>query len=174
MPDNVFCFFSFCKYTIFLIMKRKTFSKLFLFFLFSVLALSPISCDNNDGVSNCFPNQYINFSINLNASTYYKLQTPGGWDYTKGEDGTGTRGLIIYNIDGRNFHIFNRNAPHLCPDSNTTLEVITDSDGFQKIHCPKDGAKWLLFSGEPLEKANIPPRKYHNYQISNGILHIFN
>jgi len=155
-------------------MKRNVYRSLFsIFLVFSGLQTLQ-TCSDRDGTVSCFPRQYINFQINLNGAAYYKLLNPGGWDYTKGEDGTGSRGLIIYNLDGRHFKIYDRNAPHLCPDGeSTTLEVITDTDGILKVFCPKDKAKWLMFNGEPKQNVQVPPKTYP-YTITNGILNIYN
>lgn len=141
----------------------KTFFSIFLIF-------SSLSCADRDGTVSCFPRQIIDFEVNLNGSTYYQLNNPEGYVYTKGEYGTGIRGLIIYN-SGNGFLAYDRNAPHLCPDGDTTtLEVIKDTDGFLKIYCPKDGAKWLLQNGQPLEKASTPAKQYRVSRSNNGFL----
>lgn len=142
-----------------------------------ILIFSSLSCADRDGTVSCFPRQIIDFEVNLNGSTYYQLNNPEGYVYTKGEYGTGTRGLIIFNSNsGNGFLAYDRNAPHLCPDGEeTTLEVIKDTDGFLKIYCPKDGAKWLLQNGQPLEKASVPAKQYRVSRSGNGFLiHIYN
>lgn len=144
--------------------------------LFSIILIfSSLSCADRDGTVSCFPRQIIDFEVNLNGSTYYQLNNPEGYVYTKGEYGTGTRGLIIYN-SGNGFLAYDRNAPHLCPNGEeTTLEVIKDTDGFLKIYCPKDGAKWLLQNGQPLEKASTTPKQYRVSRSGNDFLiHIYN
>lgn len=143
-------------------------------FIFSILTIIN-SCADRDGTVNCFPRQIIDFNIHLNESTYYLLNNPGEYVYTKGEYGTGTRGLIIYNT-GNGFKVFDRNAPHLCPEGEeTTLQVIKDSDNFLKIYCPKDKAKWLLQTGEPLEKSSSPAKQYFISLTNNGrTLYIYN
>lgn len=151
--------------------KFKIISILFLILITSAL-LTFKSCVDRDGTSNCFPRQLINAQILLNS--YTKLITQQ-WEYTKGETGTGNRGLIIY-FDGRTYFVYDRNAPHICPDNNTTLEVIKDTDGFLKIHCPKDGAKWLLQNGQPnnSQASGIP--KIYRYQVDplTNTMMIFN
>jgi len=67
--------------------------------------------------------------------------------------------------------VYDRNAPHLCPDTNTTLNV---EDNI-KIVCPKDGAEWILLTGQPIKVANIAPKTYpYNYNPQTGILNIYN
>lgn len=133
---------------------------LLLTLIFSILTILN-NCSERDGTVNCFPNQHINATLLLNG--YTKLITQQ-WEYTKGETGTGSRGLIIYK-SSRGYIVYNRNAPHLCPDTNTTLEVIKDNDGFLKIYCPKDGAKWLLENGQPNNQQATGIPKSYQYQL---------
>ncbi|WOC51451.1 hypothetical protein BPO_0804 [Bergeyella porcorum] len=140
-----------------------------LFLIFSFLVNA---CAERDGTINCFPNQIINAQILLNG--YPKLLTQQ-WDYTKGETGTSNRGLIIF-FNGSSYTIYDRNAPHLCPDTNTTLEVIKDSDGFLKIYCPKDGAKWLLQNGHAnnTQASGIPKRYRYQIDAMTNAMMVFN
>jgi hypothetical protein len=71
---------------------------------------------------------------------------------------------------GNEFLVFDRNAPHICPDSNTTLEVVNNN----KIVCPKDGAEWMI-NGTPIKISSLPPKNYaSSYSSSTGILTIYN
>ncbi len=103
---------------------------------------------------NCFPNNPINVSLNLNLPAYNALNYDDGWIYVN-EQQSGTRGLIIVRV-GNAFKVYDRNAPHLCPDNDTTLEV---KDNIA-IVCPKDGTKWMLRTGQPLDgaKTSLPLR----------------
>lgn len=152
-------------------MKTKFLNIFIITILISNVLINLNSCSERDGTVSCFPNELINAELFING--YNNLNTLG-WEYTKGETGTGTRGLIIYK-SGNGFKIYDRNAPHVCPSTNTTLEVIKDTDGFYKIYCPKDGAKWLLQTGEPNNTlAKGIPRSYqYNYNITTGILYIY-
>ena len=92
----------------------------------------------------------------------------GHWIYIN-EQQSGTRGLIVVNT-GTGFKVYDRNAPHLCPDSNTTLEVQNN----MKIVCPKDGAEWILTDGTPIKNTNMPPKTYPaSYNIGSGILSVY-
>ncbi|WP_435526043.1 hypothetical protein [Chryseobacterium indoltheticum] len=69
------------------------------------------------------------------------------------------------------FKVYDRNAPHLCPDNNTTLEVKSDNS----IFCPKDNATWILISGQPTAVSSLPPKTYFwNYDASSKNLSIYN
>ncbi|HPZ24452.1 MAG TPA: hypothetical protein PKV58_00780 [Kaistella sp.] len=134
--------------------------------IFSLLNIT--SCKEREETVNCFPNVPINVVLNLNLPAYYVLQNVGGWIYVN-EQECGTRGLIVVRTTN-GFKIYDRNAPHVCPDNNTTLNVENNI----KVVCPKDGAEWILITGEPTKIAQIPPKTYrYNFDSTTGILSIF-
>ena len=148
----------------------KIFSVLKAFFIllvFSLLSLV-ISCESRAETVSCFPSQIINVQLYTSLPAYRNLNTMGGWIYIN-EQQSGTRGLIVVNT-GTGFKVYDRNAPHLCPDSNTTLEVQNN----MKIVCPKDGAEWILTDGTPIKNTNLPPKTYPaSYNIGSGILSVY-
>lgn len=134
---------------------------------FSTLSIT--SCGRTNETVSCFPNTSINVVLNLNLPAYYKLQNVGGWSYIA-EQSSGTRGLIVVRTTS-GFRIYDRNAPHICPDKNTTLSVVDDI----KIVCPKDNAQWILLTGQPTSVASVAPKIYeYSYNASTNILTIFN
>ena len=149
----------------------KIFSVLKAFFIllvFSLLSLV-ISCESRADTVSCFPSQIINVQLNLTFPAYSNLRTMGGWIYIN-EQQSGTRGLIVVNT-GTGFKIYDRNAPHLCPDTNTTLKVDENSI---KIICPKDGAEWILQDGTPIKGSGLPPKSYdYSYNAATGIISIY-
>lgn len=129
-----------------------------------------VSCGNREDTVSCFPNQIISVQLNLNLPAYSSLQNVGGWLYIS-EQQSGTRGLIITRISSSEFRIYDRNAPHLCPDTQTTLEVENGSI----VICRKDNAKWFLISGSPAEKSPFPLRQYpYTYNPSTNSINIYN
>ncbi|MGC4128842.1 MAG: hypothetical protein QM564_04620 [Bergeyella sp.] len=148
-------------------MKNKLFQGLFLIFLiFSILSFN--SCSERNETVSCFPDSYINVTLNLNLPAYYELQNVGGWKYID-EQSSGTRGLIVVRTNG-GFKVYDRNAPHLCPADDTTLSVESDI----KITCPKDGAEWILLTGQPTKIASIAPKTYsYSYNSANNTLTIY-
>ncbi|MBN9313803.1 MAG: hypothetical protein BGO40_02605 [Chryseobacterium sp. 39-10] len=135
--------------------------------IFNLLNFS--ACSEREETVNCFPNVPINVVLNLNLPSYYPLQNVGGWIYVD-EQSSGTRGLIVVRTTN-GFKVYDRNAPHLCPDNNTTLEVENNI----KIMCPQDGAEWILITGEPTKIAKIAPKTYrYNFDSPTGILTIYN
>lgn len=138
-------------------MKIKKGLKLF-YGLFVVMSLAIFqTCGSREDTVSCFPEQRISVQTNLNFANYRTDIATKGYTYIN-EHGAGTRGIILVKL-GNRFFAFDRNAPHICPDTNTTLEVV----GTTKIICPKDGAEWLI-DGTPSKISNLPPKKYNvNY-----------
>jgi hypothetical protein len=145
----------------------KIFSVLKAFFIllvFSLLSLV-ISCESRAETVSCFPSQIINVQLNLNLPAYAIDLNTKGWIYIN-EQQSGTRGLILVKT-GTGFKVYDRNAPHLCPDTNTTLEVQNNI----KIICPKDGAEWILQDGTPIKGSGLPPKSYdYSYNAATGDL----
>ena len=148
----------------------KIFSALKTFFIlliFSLLSLV-ISCESRAETVSCFPSQIINVQLNLNLPAYANDLNTKGWIYIN-EQQSGTRGLILVKT-GTGFKVYDRNAPHLCPDANTTLEVQNNI----KIVCPKDGAEWILQDGTPIKGSRLSPKFYeYSYNAATGIISIY-
>ena len=134
-----------------------------------ITGLTLNSCRTSEETVSCFPETVISVVLNLNLPSYQRLNTVGGWAYVN-EQGSGTRGLIVLRTNG-GFKVYDRNAPHICPASNTTLSVVDNI----KIYCPNDQAEWILLTGEPIKIAQIPPKMYsYQYNSSSNILNIYN
>lgn len=149
---------------------KKTFSILSIFILLISSNLTINSCGSREDTVNCFPNVPINVSLNLNLPAYYALNNINGWIYVN-EQQSGTRGLIIVRT-ANGFKVYDRNAPHLCPDSNTTLEV---KDNIAII-CPQDNTRWILCTGQPESGAqtSLPPKTYpYNYDAASKTLNVY-
>ena len=147
---------------------KKNISIFTLILTFSLLSFNSSCSERNETVS-CFPNALVSVQLNLSLGSYYKLQNVGGWVYEE-QIGSGTRGLIIVRVTN-GFKIYDRNAPHICPDSETTLIVKNETT----IHCPKDGAEWILLTGQPTNVAKIAPKVYpYSYDPNTNTLSIYN
>ena len=148
-------------------MKRNIYSTFFtIILLFSVLNSS--SCSSRDETVSCFPSAPINLVLNLNLPAYFTLQNVGGWMYIN-EQQSGTRGLIIARTTN-GFKVYDRNAPHICPDSDTTLSVENDI----KIICPKDGAEWITITEKKKKIAQVSPKTYlYSYDTNTKILSVY-
>lgn len=148
---------------------KKTFSILSIFILLIFSILMTNSCGSREDTVSCFPNVPINVTLNLNLPAYNKLTYNNGWVYIN-EQQSGTQGLIVVYTGGI-FKAFDRNAPHLCPDSNTILEVKDNTS----IVCPKDNTRWML-NGTPESggKTSLPPKTYpSSYDAVSKTLNIY-
>lgn len=151
---------------------KKSFSIISIFILLTFSLLNINSCSNREDTVSCFPNAPINVTLNLNLAAYNNLNFVGGWIYVD-EQQAGTRGLIVVRTadNPASFKVYDRNAPHICPDNNTTLEVKNGTS----IICPKDNATWFLIDGTPTTVSNLPPKTYFwNYDAVSKNLNLYN
>ncbi|HUH35476.1 MAG TPA: hypothetical protein VL022_06575 [Moheibacter sp.] len=121
------------------------------------------ACKDDDGQRSCNPEYVISAFINVNLPLYSNVENRG-WTYVSTE-GTGTRGIIVVKLPNNRYKAYDRNAPHLCPSPNSTLEVVDDI----KLYCPEDGAEWILLTGEPIKIANRSPRVYQAVRVGDII-----
>ncbi len=122
-------------------------------------------CENGNKTISCFPSSSINVTVDLNLPQFQNLASIGGWAYIGAGPLSGTRGLVIVRKNQNEFIVYDRNAPHICPTNNSTLEVRSDI----YLYCPEDGAKWLLSSGQPMEVSERPPKIYPSQFIGNVV-----
>lgn len=128
------------------------------------------SCSERAETVSCFPQVQINVSININTPLYHALNYQGGWVYVD-QAGSGTHGLIIVNTNS-GFKIFDRNAPHICPDTDKTILYVKDNT---TIVCPKDGAEWMM-NGTPINETSkgLPPKTYpFAYDAASGTISVY-
>ncbi|MCY0979211.1 hypothetical protein PGH12_15085 [Chryseobacterium wangxinyae] len=151
---------------------KKTFSIISFSILLTFSFLSINSCNTREDTVSCFPNSPISVNLNLNLAAYNNLNYVGQPVYID-EQQSGTRGLIVVRVQDSpvSFKVYDRNAPHLCPESNTTLEI---KDNIS-IVCPKDNATWILITGQPTAVSSVPPKTYFwNYDAATNNLNIYN
>ena len=130
------------------------------------------SCANRDETISCFPKSLVSVQLNLNLPAYYNLQNIGGWVYVS-EQQSGTRGLIVARTSSTEFKIYDRNAPHICPDQETTLTV----ENGTYVICKKDNQKWFLSTGGGANtNTTSKGLVWYSYQFSpsSNILNIYN
>lgn len=146
---------------------KKTSHILLIFSLF----LCFTQCGHRERDLSCFPQEFIDVSIDLNLPAYHSLNNVGQWIYLD-KVGAGSRGLIVVRASQNTFKIYDRNAPHLCPDGEKTILKVVDDI---KIICPKDGAEWILLTGQPTKVAGKAPKTYaYTFSPNTKILSIYN
>lgn len=132
----------------------------------SLLMLGLTACSDDDGQKSCNPEYTISTSINITLPLYSEVETKG-WTLVGGT-GAGTRGIIVVKTNS-GYKAYDRNAPHICPGTDTTLEVVDDI----KLYCPHDGAEWILLTGQPIKIADRSPRTYMAVRVGD-IINIYN
>lgn len=146
-------------------MFKKYFRRIWLFVILFIVGFSN-SCNDDDGQKNCNPVYTISASINVGLPLYSELETRG-WTYVGGA-GTGSRGIIVVKTNS-GYKAYDRNAPHICPTTKSTLTVIEDI----KLFCEEDGAEWILLTGQPILIADRAPRTYTAQRVGD-IVNIYN
>ena len=147
---------------------KKTFSIISFFILLTFSLLNINSCGSTEDTVSCFPDSPINVILPLNSLPLYSSNLQNQqWTYVD-MDGAGTRGLIIVKTNN-GYNAYDRNAPHICPDNNTTLKV-----EYPFVICPKDNAKWILLNGEPNQVASLPLKTYFcDYNQSTNTITVY-
>lgn len=148
---------------------KKSFSIVSIFILLTFSLLTINSCGSTEDTVSCFPNAPVNVILPLNSMPLQNSNLQNQqWTYID-MDGAGTRGLIIVKTNN-GYNAYDRNAPHLCPDNNTTLNV-----EYPYVICPKDNAKWILLNGEPNQISPLPLKRYFcNYDQNTNTITIYN
>lgn len=103
------------------------------------------SCNDTQSSSSCMPKSSVSAAYNLNLPLYNTLLTPNSYVELSADGTNGGRGIIIVNT-GSGYRAYDRNAPHICPTTNSTLTVENSS----VVVCPEDDSQWLLLTGQPL------------------------
>lgn len=132
----------------------------FLFILFS------IACES-DEQNNILPRVQVNETLNLSNPEFINLQVAGGWAYANG----GISGLIVYNLNGSSFKVWERSCPHLKPSTCTRMTV--ENSFKMKCHC--DQSEFNILNGSPLTAGiNFGAREYKAILINATTLKITN
>ena len=136
------------------------------FFAFiTILILS--NCSTESQNNDILPYVQVNQSVDLSLPEFVDLNVPGGWAYGNG----GIKGIIIYNINGRQFKAFERAAPHLQPSS--CSQMIVENTIIMK--CPCDDSEFQIINGAPRTKGiTHSAREYLVTNLNGNILRITN
>ncbi|MDG1040028.1 MAG: hypothetical protein P8H13_07280 [Polaribacter sp.] len=110
-----------------------------LLFFLAIILLS--NCSTSFQNNDVLPTIQVNETIDLSLPEFINLNTPQNWAYGNG----GIKGIIIYNINGREFKAFERAAPHLRP-SECSQMVVEDA---LIMKCPCDDSEFQILNGAP-------------------------
>ena len=145
--------------------------KLLHFFLPAVLLMLSLafpSCDK-DKDHDEIPFAYVNFHINPNSTFYWRINSPGGWEYLTAEEPS--RGIIVYRETLEEFKAYERTCPHDPFEPDSRIEV--EPSAITAI-CPVCGTKYILLDGTRFEGPGKRPLKQYRTSYNGSILHIFN
>lgn len=133
--------------------------------LISLLTLL-FACKKTEETNNCFPFISVNESINLNLPQYINLRTPGNSVYITG----GHRGIVIYNVNGKDFKAFDRACPNHI-DSCLPMTIKNDI----RLKCSCNNVEYNILNGSPLVGKSTCFAKEYNVENLNGtVLRITN
>lgn len=133
-----------------------------LYYLF--LIITCLGCSDSGIVNNCFPNNFVDETLNLDLPQFINLRVPGGWGYAEG----GIRGLVIFKL-GNSFKAFDRRCPET--DQSLCTAMVVENDIILKCTC--DDYEYNYLDGSPLTSGATCFAKEYNVQvISSTIIRI--
>lgn len=125
------------------------------------------SCDKSDDDE--IPFAYVNFYINPNTTLYYRLNSPGGWEYLVADKPS--RGIIIYRGMQDDFKAYERTCPHDPFEACARVEV--DPSGLT-ITDPCCGSRFIILDGSVIQGPSRRPLKQYRTSYNGNLLHVFN
>ncbi|MCK5822874.1 MAG: Rieske 2Fe-2S domain-containing protein [Bacteroidales bacterium] len=139
-------------------------TKLYLFFIISIISILFIKCDKQDYI----PNTYVNFNINIDDPLYLDLAVVGNHVFLKN---VGVNGLIIYRLGINEFIAYDRTCTYK-PEDNCA--VVSDENSTVLVKCPCCGSKFSLDYGYATEGKATRPLKKYNTNFDGSFLHVYN
>jgi len=119
------------------------------------------SCSDTTQVSNCLPNIPLSITTDLNNPSLINAQTPSGHAFLNG----GSKGILLFNIDGTRFVAYDR----LCP--NLDCDTPMDFKNGLTLECSCDNSEYSVhFQGAPqTENTDCFAREYRVIKIGTSI-----
>tara|TARA_R110001599_G_scaffold19921_3_gene75871 strand:+ start:13862 stop:14341 length:480 start_codon:yes stop_codon:yes gene_type:complete len=139
--------------------------KKLLFALVVILVFS--NCTSGSQNNDLLPYIEINEPVDLSLPEFINLNVPGNWAYGPG----GIKGIIIYNLNGRDFKAFERAAPHLQPSACSQMVV----ENGLRMKTPCDDSEFNILNGAPLTAGiTYSAREYLVTNLNGTVLRITN
>jgi hypothetical protein len=154
-------------------------SKLIIFSLFLLTALSLLSCkkEKNDVI----PNVYTDFYISLNDPEFFILTAPLTSVYVSsstnnigvGAAGYNNNGLIIFRYTEDEFFAYDRTCPHDFKVNNKSVKINIVDDIY--AICPECSTKYALPGyGTPASGIGRYPLKNYKTAFNGLVVHVWN
>ena len=136
-----------------------------LLFFLAIILLS--NCSTSFQNNDVLPTIQVNETIDLSLPEFINLNTPQNWAYGNG----GIKGIIIYNINGREFKAFERAAPHIQISGCSQMVVENNI----RMRCPCDDSEFNVLNGSPLtDGVDKNAREYLVSNLNGVVLRITN
>lgn len=133
--------------------------------IFALILIGFIACDDTKSK---VPTISVNFTIDLNDTQYYKLNSYGGYEYFTG----GYAGILVYNNNGE-FIAYDR----ACPYDINCEKVIVNDDELDNISHPKccESEFSILYGSVRKGPATEPLKSYRCiYNENTKVLQVVN
>ena len=124
--------------------------------LFFGLLINNSGCSKNNAYSN-IPYAYVNFSINLELPSNYRLVTTGGSEYYTAN--SPSRGVVVYHYMPDEFLAYERTCPYNPENAKAIVEAYTGWDGL--VIDKSCGSIYSLSDGSVIKgPAHLPLKQY--------------
>jgi Rieske Fe-S protein len=125
--------------------------------LFFGLLINNSGCSKNNAYSN-IPYAYVNFSINLELPSNYRLVTTGGSEYYTAN--SPSRGVVVYHYMPDEFMAYERTCPY---NPENAKAIVEDYPGWSGLVIDKScGSVYSLSDGSVVKgPAHLPLKQYH-------------
>jgi len=137
--------------------------------LFFGFLINNSGCSKNNSYSN-IPYAYINFSLNLELPSNYRLVPVGGCEYYTAN--SPSRGVVIYHYMPDEFLAYERTCPY---DPENAKAIVEAYPGYDGLVIDKNcGSVYLLSDGYVFKgPAHLPLKQYHT-NFDGITLHVYN
>ena len=121
------------------------------------------------------PNAIYNITISLSDWHYYDLRTVSGFMYLTPDEGSTSRGLIVYRLSETEFRAYDRlppNEPDACCDSEGECTRLVVDFPFVVDNC--NDIKYNIINGDLFQGEGIYPLFQYHTSFDGLTLRIFN
>lgn len=136
--------------------------------LLSIIAFLFSGCDKENN-ENEIPLAYVNFFINPNSTFYWRLNSPGGWEYVVADEPS--RGIIIYRGLQDEFKAYERTCPYDPHEPCARVEVEPGDITLIDKCC---NSRFLILDGSPVDGPSKRPLRQYRTTYDGNVLHVFN
>ncbi len=122
-----------------------------------------------------YPNAIIDFTINLNQTSYYDLRFVSGFTYLTSDPLSTSRGIIVYRLSQEEFRAYDRlppNKPNACCDDDGNCTRLVVDFPFVVDNC--NDIKYNIINGDIFEGDGIYPLIQYHADFNGVEVHVYN